>query len=96
MVRMWDLRTAKCLKALTHHKKGIRALVNHHQEFTFASAAADKIRIWKQPEGDQLRTIDNPDNTVINAMALNQDNVLVTGGDDGVLKFFDWKSGHCF
>ena len=29
-------------------------------------------------------------------MALNHDNVLVSGSDDGTLNFFDWKSGHCF
>jgi pleiotropic regulator 1 len=96
MVRLWDLRTGKTIKALTHHRKGIRSLVNHHDEFTFASAGSDKIRIWKQPEGDQLRTIENPTNEIINCMALSQDNVLVSGADNGELKFHDWKSGHCF
>lgn len=95
MVRLWDLRTGKTIKALTQHKKGIRALVNHPREHVFASAGADKIRVWKQPEGDQLRTIDGH-NAVINCMALNEDNVLVSGGDDGTLQFYDWKSGQCF
>ena len=73
----------------------MRALVNHHQEHTFASAGADKIRIWKQPEGDQLRAIDSH-NAIVNSLALNQDNVLVSGGDNGTLNFHDWKSGECF
>jgi len=47
------------------------------------------------PEGDQLRTIDDH-NAVINKLALNQDNVLVSGGDNGTLQFYDWKSGQCF
>jgi pleiotropic regulator 1 len=93
MIRLWDIRTGKTIKALTHHSKGIRALVNHHKEFTFASAGSDRIRIWKLPEGDQLRTINNNESVVINKMALNQDNVLVSGGDNGELKFYDWKSG---
>ncbi len=27
-------------------------------------------------------------------MAINQDGVLATGGDDGTLKFWDWSSGY--
>ncbi len=67
----------------------------HHEEYSFASASSDKIRIWKCPEGDQLRTI--PDhNAVINKVAVNRDNVLVSGGDNGSLYFFDWASGYNF
>ncbi|CAI0466850.1 unnamed protein product, partial [Linum tenue] len=34
--------------------------------------------------------------TIINAMAINEDGVMVTGGDNGSLWFWDWKSGHNF
>ena len=95
MIRFWDIRNGSSTKALTQHKKGVRSLVNHHIEHTFASAGSDKIRIWKQPEGDQLRTIDDH-NTVINALALNEDNVLASGGDNGSIHFYDWTSGQCF
>ena len=27
---------------------------------------------------------------------INEDNVLVSGGDDGTLKFWDWQSGYNF
>jgi pleiotropic regulator 1 len=92
---MWDIRTGGTIKTLTHHKKGVRALALHHDEYTFASAGSDKIRIWKCPEGDQLRTIPEH-NAVINSLALNRDNVLVSGADNGSLAFFDWASGHNF
>lgn len=95
MIRLWDIRKGGCLQTLTHHKKGVRALANHHSEYTFASAGADKIRIWKCPEGEQMRTIpDHP--AVINALAVNRDNVLVSGADNGTLHFFDWESGYNF
>jgi len=42
----------KTIHCLTQHKKGVRALAMHHDEYTFASAGSDKIRIWKCPEGD--------------------------------------------
>ena len=42
----------KTIKTLTNHKKGVRSLAMHHDEFTFASGSSDKIRVWKCPEGD--------------------------------------------
>lgn len=35
-------------------------------------------------------------NSIIDAMAINEDNVLVTGGDDGTMMFWDWGSGYNF
>jgi pleiotropic regulator 1 len=45
MVRVWDLAAGKTLKTLTNHKKGIRGLVFHPREYTFASGAADHIKV---------------------------------------------------
>ena len=95
MIRLWDIRMGRCLNTLTHHKKGVRALVNHPEESAFASAGSDKVRIWKQPDGEQLRALPEQ-NVVLNALALNDDNVLVSGADDGTLQFYDWTSGKCF
>jgi len=33
---------------------------------------------------------------IVNAMVVNVDGALVTGGDNGSLWFWDWKSGHNF
>lgn len=35
-------------------------------------------------------------NSIIDSMAINDDGVLVTGGDDGTMKFWDWSSGYNF
>ncbi len=35
-------------------------------------------------------------NSSLNTLALNDDGVLVSGGDDGSLRFWDAHSGHCF
>lgn len=70
-------------------------MVLHPTEYTFASGGSDKIRVWKCPEGHQLRTITGP-SAIVNTLALNQDNVLVSGADDGTLSFYDWQSGHRF
>jgi pleiotropic regulator 1 len=51
ILRCWDLAMGKSVKTLTNHKKAIRAMVVHPEEYTFASGAADNIKVWKCPEG---------------------------------------------
>ena len=33
---------------------------------------------------------------IVNCCSVNEDGVLATGGDDGSLRFWDWRSGNCF
>ncbi len=94
-VRLWDLVKGATRTTLTHHKKSVRALRIHPKEYTFASGAADNLKVWKCPDGDFMRNMTGHD-AIINAMAINRDNVLVSGGDNGTLHFWDWKSAHCF
>lgn len=67
----------------------------HHKEYTFVSGAADNMKIWKCPDGEFLRNVSGH-NSIINTLSLSTDNVLVSGADDGSLKFWDWKSGYNF
>eukprot|EP00941_MAST-03F_sp_MAST-3F-sp1_P004848 g4848.t1 len=94
-IRLWDLRMGKSLAVLTNHKKGIRALVLHKTEFSFASASVGQVKKWLFPKGKFLQNFSGH-NTIINSLSLNDDNVLVSGGNDGTLRFWDWKSGYCF
>lgn len=94
-VRMYDLAAGKTMGTLTHHKKGIRALATHPQEFTFASASTNAIKQWKCPEGALMQNFEGH-NSIINTLAVNEDNVLFSGGDDGSMNFWDWKTGHRF
>ncbi|EGR27333.1 pre-mRNA-splicing factor prp46, putative [Ichthyophthirius multifiliis] len=96
-VKLWDIVAGKCMKTLTNHKKAVRSVIFHHKEYTFASGAADNVKVWKCPEGEFLRNISSgTSNNIVNTLALNQDNILVSGADDGTLNFYDWKSGHNF
>ena len=94
-MRLWDLRTSSCLSTLTHHKHSIRAMVFHPTEYTWASASTDSIKVWKCPTGTFLRNADGH-NTILNALAINRSQVLVSGGNDGSLGFWDWRSGHMY
>jgi len=95
-VRCWDLLTGKTLSTLTNHKKAIRGLCINPTEYTFASGAADNLKIWKCPDGVFLRNCGQVPGSMINSICVNNDNVLVSGHDDGHLKFWDWKSGYQF
>uniref|UniRef100_A0A0R3RWJ2 Pleiotropic regulator 1 n=1 Tax=Elaeophora elaphi TaxID=1147741 RepID=A0A0R3RWJ2_9BILA len=94
-IRLWDLAAGRSICTLTHHKKSIRALTLHPSLFMFASGSADNIKEWKCPEGIFIQNLSGH-NAIINSLACNEDGVLVSGGDNGSLNFWDWKSGFCF
>lgn len=94
-IRMYDLAAGKTMGVLTHHKKGVRDLAVHPTEFTFASASPGQIKQWLCPKGDFMQNFEGH-NSVINTLAVNEDNVLFSGGDNGSVAFWDWKTGHRF
>ncbi|KAG2229177.1 WD40-repeat-containing domain protein [Thamnidium elegans] len=94
-IRLWDLAAGKTMGVLTHHKKSVRALALHPTEFGFVSGSADSVKGWKCPEGAFMQNYDRK-KAIINALAVNQDGVIFSGGDDGSLSFNDWRSGHNF
>ncbi|KAI0478663.1 WD40-repeat-containing domain protein [Xylariaceae sp. FL0804] len=93
-VRLWDLAAGKTMGVLTHHKKGVRALALHPTEFTFATGSTGSIKQWKCPEGAFMGNFEGH-NAIINSLAANDD-VLFSGGDNGSMSFWDWRSGHRF
>jgi pleiotropic regulator 1 len=94
-VRLWDLAAGKCRSVLTNHKKGVRAVVIHPEEFSMATASADNIKKWKFPDGHFMENMTGH-RAVINTLAMNQDGVMVSGADNGTLAFWDWKSSYKF
>lgn len=94
-IRLWDAVAGKTITVLTHHKRSVRALAASPSDYTFASASSDHLKRWKLPEGTFLQDYDGHA-AVVNALALNQDGVLVSGGDEGSLCFWDWASGRQF
>lgn len=93
-VRLWDVVAGKSMKTLTHHKRAVRDIELHPSEFSLASACTDDIRSWKLPEGSLLTNFGSDSTGIINTLSINQDDILVAGGDDGALSFYDYKSGH--
>lgn len=97
-VYLWDLAAGKPLTRLTRHKKPVKSIVIHHTEHTMVSCAGDGVRKWKFPEGEYFRQMgaEQYDSEALEGMwccgALNPQNDLAVGGEDGRLSFFDWGS----
>lgn len=94
-IRMWDMKMGKTLTTLTNHKKSIRSIVLKHDKSGFISGATDNIKQWSLPEGKFIQNFSGHD-SVINSLATNKYNVLVSGADNGTLFFWDWRTGYNF
>uniref|UniRef100_A0A7S2V5E3 Pre-mRNA-splicing factor prp46 n=1 Tax=Fibrocapsa japonica TaxID=94617 RepID=A0A7S2V5E3_9STRA len=94
-IKLWDLAAGRSLTTLTHHKKAVRAVVTHPKEFSFVSAAADNLKKWQCKDGVFLKNLSGH-NTIINCAAVNEDGVLVSGGDNGSLCLWDYATGYQF
>ncbi|XP_034490554.1 pleiotropic regulator 1 [Drosophila innubila] len=94
-VRLWDLAAGKSLCTLTNHKKSVRSIVLHPSLYMFASASPDNIKQWRCPEGNFVQNISGH-TAIVNCMAANTDGVLVSGGDNGTMFFWDWRTGYNF
>ena len=61
-------------------EKGVKGLILFFLiRYTFASGSPDNIKQWKFPDGNFLQNLSGH-NAIINSLALNSDNVLVSGG----------------
>ena len=94
-LRCWDIRTNKTMCTLTNHKKSVRALDLHHSESMFVSGAPDNIKQWENEDCKFLQNLEGH-NAIINCLANNSDDVLVSGGDNGSMFFWDWSTGYNF
>ncbi|RHY18825.1 hypothetical protein DYB36_010349 [Aphanomyces astaci] len=94
-VKLWDLAAGKVMTTLTNHKKGVRAMVASRTDHTFLTGAADNLKKWQLKDGKFLRNFSGH-NAIVNAVSVNQDNVLVSSADNGSMRFWDYSTGYCF
>lgn len=94
-IRCWDIIAGKTMCTLTNHKKSVRALTLHPKWYSMASAAPDNIKQWKFPKNEFIQNLSGHD-SILNALASNSDNVLVSGADNGSIFMWDWLTGYNF
>lgn len=83
------------MTTLTNHKKTVRAMVCHPTEYSFLTGAADNLKKWHARDGKFLRNFSGHQ-AVINSLSVNQDNVVVSCGDNGSMRFWDYTTGYAF
>lgn len=88
-IRCWDIRIGKRISTLTNHKKSVRAIELHHSGEMFASGAPDNIKQWTNEDTKFVQNLEGH-NSIVNCLAVNSDNVLVSGSDNGSMYFWDW------
>mmetsp|Transcript_60076 Transcript_60076/g.178133 ORF Transcript_60076/g.178133 Transcript_60076/m.178133 type:complete len:533 (-) Transcript_60076:93-1691(-) len=94
-IKLWDLAAGKCMTTLTHHKKSVRALCQPSFENTFLSGAADALKKWQGRDGRFIKNFTGHQ-AVVNALAVNDDGVILSAGDNGTMNFWDYGTGYCF
>ncbi|KAI0990208.1 hypothetical protein GJ496_004113 [Pomphorhynchus laevis] len=94
-VRLWDIVAGKTRCTLTHHKKSVRSICLHPHILQMVSASPDNVKQWNLPNGEFIQNLSGH-NAIINTLAVNDDGVLVSGGDNGSTFLWDWKTGYNF
>jgi pleiotropic regulator 1 len=94
-IRLWDIKMGRTMTTLTNHKKSVRTLAMKHDKSGFVSGAFDNLKQWTLPDAKFIQNLSGH-NSIINSLATNQNNVLVSGADDGTLYFWDWRTGYNF
>jgi pleiotropic regulator 1 len=79
-IRCWDIVAGRTICTLTNHKKSVRALTLHPKYYSMASASPDNIKEWKLPNAEFIQNLSGHD-AILNALASNTDNVLVSAGN---------------
>lgn len=93
-VRLWDIRKQTTQLALTHHSKSIRSMVMHPEEATICSGdSSGSLKQFVLPGGDLLNEF-GLNEGIINSVAVNADNQLFAGYDDGKMELYDYVSGN--
>jgi pleiotropic regulator 1 len=63
---------------------------------SFVSGGADNIKKWQCRDGKFLKNMTADHSSPLNALAVNEDGVLVSGADNGSINFWDYDTGYCF
>ena len=74
------------MTTLTNHKKSIRAMAMATKQHVFMSAGGDNVKQWSARDGTFLRNFSGH-NAVLNGLVVNDDDVMISGGDDGSLRY---------
>lgn len=97
-LKLWDIESGSCLKTFTGHRDYITS-VSWSREGRFALSCAGSydptVRLWDVESGFCLRVLKGHTGNV-NAVSISEEGRFgLSGGDHGILKYWDLASGAC-
>ncbi|XP_051571584.1 transducin beta-like protein 3 [Myxocyprinus asiaticus] len=106
-IRIWDLRTSKCICVLESHYSAVTSLAFAPDGQTLVSSGRDKIcTVWDLKEKTVKRTVPVyeavegvvvlPENSEYSKMGVKSDDLhFITAGSKGVLRVWESSSARC-
>jgi WD40 repeat protein len=92
-IQVWDIKQKKVKQSIPSHKGGVWGMRLAADGKTLAAAGKDTyVRLWNIETGKRVHELPHPGET--NGVAFTSDSAtLVTGCQDGKIRFFDVASG---
>jgi WD40 repeat protein len=95
-IRLWDVRTGKCLNTLRGHSNGIWAVAFNPQGNILASGSDDlTVRLWDVKTGECLNTLRGHTVWVWSVAFNPQGDILASASTDRTVKLWDIITGQC-
>ncbi|MCI0376393.1 MAG: PQQ-binding-like beta-propeller repeat protein [Gemmataceae bacterium] len=92
-IRIWDITKEKTIHILSAHHKEVRGLSFSPDGKTLASGSSDqRICFWNAATGKEIVPQSGHQDRV-SALGFAQPGTLVSVGQDGTIRWWDWKNG---
>ena len=95
MIRMWNLESGECVKALNGHFTTVNRLITLDSGEIVSCSYDNTIKIWDANDGRCVKTLVGHSHWVKSIQAVNGSNTLVSCSIDGTLKTWDLRTGVC-
>lgn len=94
-VRIWDVKTGKCLKTLPAHSDPVSAVHFNRDGTLIASSSYDGLcRIWDTSTGQCLKTLIDDDNPPVSFVKFSPNGKYILAATlDNTLKLWDYSKG---
>jgi len=95
-VRLWDLKTGRCLQTLEGHTSTVESVSVTPDGKRAVSGSDDKtLRVWNLETGRCLRTLEGHTREVQSISVTPDGKRAVSGGNDKTLRVWDLETGRC-
>ncbi|MEM9486343.1 MAG: hypothetical protein AAGA83_21915, partial [Cyanobacteria bacterium P01_F01_bin.116] len=94
-IKLWDVRTQKCIKTITAHIDAVRVIAFHPQQNWLASSGYDSsIRVWDTDADTQILELKGHTRAVCSMKFTPDGKHLASSSRDGSLRLWDLKTGN--